>query len=174
MEYRLNLLKILEKLPRDPIIVEISMRHQMTILFTSFVENKTEEGLFYSVDNSWETIKENKELMDLRGIVGKGTRLVLCDGLEFFRNLGSLFPGTIDLLYLDGPDYLPNGGSPEWHRKCFDRAKVYLSEKAFILIDDIFDLGTFKGKGEILIPYLLKNGYQIVESDYQVLLQKSG
>jgi len=182
---RLNIPKILELLPKDPIIVEIGMARDKngaigdghsTIEFAKFMENGAAGGLFYSVDVDPNAIKVTKDLFKERGIKGSRTMLVLSEGIDFFRNMrGSMLSGTIDLLYLDAVDWTPdNSNSQLWHLECFKTAAQHLANNVLVLIDDVGDLETFRGKGEYLIPYMLKNGYRIVEGGYQVLLQKTG
>ena len=182
---RLNLNGVLNRLPKDPIIVEIGMARQMvdqgdglsTLAFAKFIENGSgPNGLFYSVDVNPGAIKVTKDLFDANGVKGNRSMLILSDGVDFFRNIkGSVLSGVIDLLYLDAFDWVPGDNKSQlWHMECFKVAEEHLSKDAFVLIDDVIDLATFRGKGEILIPYMLKNGYRIVEGGYQVLLQKTG
>jgi hypothetical protein len=50
--------------------------------------------------------------------------------------------------------------------------KGLMSEKCIILVDDVGS-NILDGKGKYSIPYLQKNGYNIVIHDYQVLLEKN-
>jgi hypothetical protein len=96
----------------------------------------------------------------------------LDDSINFLNNFNS----KIDLLYLDSFDY---DGDEENIKLCHNHslnelkaAWNKLSEKCFILIDDIFN-EHWDGKGKITIPYLLSNGFTIVYFiDSQVLLKR--
>jgi hypothetical protein len=47
-----------------------------------------------------------------------------------------------------------------------------LNNRCFILIDDVFN-NQWAGKGELSIPYLLENGFELVYfMDQQVLLKR--
>lgn len=86
------------------------------------------------------------------------------------------FDKKIDLLFLDSFDY---AGDEENIRAChnhsLNEAKAAwdkLNEHCFILIDDVFD-DKWAGKGELTIPYLLNNGFELVYFlDRQVLLKR--
>ena len=81
----------------------------------------------------------------------------------------------IDLLYLDAWDYSEGEAakiSEESHLDAFKIIENSLSDRALILIDDIHDTESFKGKGSLVIPYLLNKGYKILYLGYQCLLSK--
>lgn len=48
--------------------------------------------------------------------------------------------------------------------------KDMLYDRGMILVDDMFDHTTCKGK--LSIPYLLSNGFEMIANEYQILLQK--
>jgi hypothetical protein len=103
-------------------------------------------------------------------------RYHVCSSLEFFKTYRS--KRKIDLLYLDSGDI------------CEDSAKLQLEEvKAvvrrnliapggLILIDDVkvpvdgIAQASEYGKARYSIAYLLDHGFDIIEDEYQVLLQK--
>lgn len=88
----------------------------------------------------------------------------ICDGLEYLKN----FDKKIDLLFLDAWDV--HNGSPyaEKHYEAYLIAKEKLSDKHIISIDDT-DIAN-GGKGKILIPYLLNNGYNIIVKGRQTIM----
>lgn len=93
----------------------------------------------------------------------------------------SKFEGKIDLLYLDTGDMTPIEPTAELHLR---EAKIIverdlISKSGLILIDDVrnptpkkFGDTSDYGKAKYSIPYFLKNGYEIVMDEYQVLLKK--
>jgi len=95
------------------------------------------------------------------------------DSVNFLNN----FDKKIDLLFLDSYDYC---GDAENIRKCHEHslnevksAWDKLNDECFILIDDVFNDVNWAGKGELSIPYLLNNGFEIVYYiDSQVLLKR--
>lgn len=96
---------------------------------------------------------------------------VTSDGIEFLAS----FNQPIDLLYLDGWDirtaageYLPEAA--EKHRDAYRTAKKNLHERSLVLIDDTFVDG--RGKGELAIPEMLEDGWEILFEEYQTLLSR--
>ena len=87
-----------------------------------------------------------------------------------------VFDIKIDLLFLDSFDYC---GDEENIKACHNHslnevkaAWDKLNEHCFILIDDVFN-DQWAGKGELSIPYLLNNGFEVVYyTDSQVLLKR--
>jgi len=97
------------------------------------------------------------------------------DGLQFLRD----FEGEIHVLFLDAWDVdLPD--SAEKHLEAYEIAKNKLINRSFILIDDtdvdrvngqvVFANG-LSGKGKLVIPKALKDGWEIVFSGRQTLLK---
>jgi len=94
----------------------------------------------------------------------------------------SLANGKIDLLYLDTGDMTPIEPTAKMHLK---EAKIIvernlLSENGVIVIDDVkhptprkFGEKSELGKAKYSIPYFLKNGYKVLESEFQFVLIKS-
>jgi hypothetical protein len=130
---------------------------------------------FYTVDIDQSTYDlVNKTLVDL----GYINFWCFCmDGLEFLRK----FHKPIDLLYLDAWDAeLDN--SAENHLEAYRAAKPLLHSNSLILIDDtdvvkrkgelfLDDCGMC-GKGALVIPEAIKDGYRVELSGRQVLLMK--
>ena len=86
-------------------------------------------------------------------------------------------PESIDLLYIDTGDI--NNTTARLH---LEEAKIIvernlMSPNGIILIDDVRNSvpcdGSKLGCGKYAIPFLLRNGYEIMEDEYQVLLKKS-
>jgi len=85
---------------------------------------------------------------------------VTMDGVEFL----TLHNEPIDLLYLDGPD--PSPTSHQFHLAAYQAAKRNLTVNSLILIDDCRE----GGKGELVIPAAMQDGYKMLVSGYMVLL----
>jgi len=87
------------------------------------------------------------------------------------------FDKRIHLLFLDSYDY---GGGPENIQKCHEHslnelkaAWDKLSERCFVLIDDVYN-DQFDGKGKLSIPYLLENGFELLHCmDSQAFLGRN-
>jgi hypothetical protein len=96
---------------------------------------------------------------------------------DFLNN----FDNKIDLLYLDTGDMTPIEFTAQLHLR---EAKIIvernlMNTNGIILIDDIRSCIPFEhgetidlGKGYLSIPYLLKNGFEIVMDEYQTVLRK--
>jgi hypothetical protein len=81
------------------------------------------------------------------------------------------FDKKIDLLFLDAWDVIPNTPYAEEHLKAYMIIKDKLAEKCLILIDDT-DIGN-GGKGKLLIPQLLEDGFTSIVSGRQSLFIRS-
>jgi hypothetical protein len=99
-----------------------------------------------------------------------------CDGITFLKT----FKNTIDLLFLDAWDV----GMPlcaEKHVEAYEAAQDKLAVKHLILIDDT-DVDSINGdlvwatghggKGKLLVPKLLSEGYKLEFDGRQTLLSK--
>jgi hypothetical protein len=86
------------------------------------------------------------------------------DGISFLNN----FNKPIDLLFLDAWDVHVGSPYAEMHYEAYLAAKNNLADRHIISIDDTDIMNG--GKGKILIPYLLKNGYNMVISGRQTIL----
>jgi predicted O-methyltransferase YrrM len=91
--------------------------------------------------------------------------IVVCqDGIEFLNQ----FQEKIDLLYLDAWDV----GTPQYqenHLLAYEAAKPHLHSNSLILIDDV--AGETLGKGGLVIPAAIKDGWRIIFQEYQCLLE---
>lgn len=169
---------IIENNIKSPVIVEIGTQRNFdntgdgcsTVFFSWFVNNYG--GKFYSVDIESEYIEKGKRELEKMGLLTDKINLICYDGLKFFND----FNDKIDLLYLDAWDYI---GSEEDkleseinHLICFLKSEKYLNNKHLILIDDIHDKESYKGKGHRLIPYLMNNDYDLILKEWQFLFSK--
>jgi len=94
------------------------------------------------------------------------------DGIEYARN----FDGKIDLLYLDfwipDPDgELSGTGRSNAYLKAYEAAKDKFSKNAMILIDDTDHIHPWKHTE--IIPAARKDGFQVLYTGRQTLLQKT-
>jgi hypothetical protein len=101
----------------------------------------------------------------------------IMSSLDFLAN----YKGQIDLLYMDTGDMTPIEPTAELQ---LAEAKIIvernlISKNGIILIDDVknttpkkFGDTTGLGKSKYALPYLLKNGFKIIENEYQVILEK--
>jgi len=147
---------------RNPIphpIYEIGCRHCLqghsTIIWAHTLAN------VYTVDIEPKSTEITKEACKNFNNVHAFTE----DGIGFLKK----FDQPIDLLFLDAwdvsedvPDYA------EKHLEAYFAAKHRLHPKSLILIDDTDIMNG--GKGKLVIPQAIKDGYRIVFSGRQTLL----
>lgn len=118
----------------------------------------------YSVDIS----KQNIELVSkiCKELKFKNIHAVNQDGIDFLKS----FKQPIDLLFLDAWDVEEGTPFAEKHLEAYLEAKKNLHAKTLILIDDtdVKDCG----KGKLVIPEAIKDGYIIIFSGRQTLLAK--
>lgn len=93
-------------------------------------------------------------------------QVICADGLEFLSG----FDRKIDLLYLNAWDVI--GGTPyaEKHLEAFRRAQDKLAPSHIIAIDDT-DVA-YGGKGRLLTPCLVEEGYEIIAVGRQTIAIK--
>lgn len=101
----------------------------------------------------------------------------VASSLDFLRR----FPGKIDLLYMDTGDMTPIEPTA---LLSLEEAKIVVQRNlivpgGLILIDDVrnqtpkqYGDTSGLGKAKYSLPYLLANGFEIVENEYQILLRK--
>lgn len=169
-------------------ILEETYSQPIAIVETGCIRNVTEESKFgdgwstlnweyyarktgskvYVVDIDENHLNQSKKIVPPSEFV----EYTKDDSVHYLAN----FPGKIDLLFLDSFDYC---GDEENIKACHKHSlnEVIaswnkLNDKAFILIDDVFN-DQWAGKGELSIPYLLANGFKLMYyTDSQVLLQR--
>lgn len=116
----------------------------------------------YSVDISLASVNVTREMcQDFPNV-----SVVHDDGLNFLKN----FNKPIDLLYLDAWD----AGSErfaEKHLEAYFLAKRNLHAKSIILIDDT-DLYNNNGKGRLVVPQAVKDGYKVIFKGRQTMLMR--
>ena len=124
------------------------------------------DGKCYSVDISKEAIRGSMLLCEG---VSDNTIFKTMDSLNFLQE----FDDKIDLLYLDSMD-ASVGGYQKHHLEEIKLAHSNLHENSIILIDDSPEYETEYlkngGKGALVIPLLLENGWKILLRNYQTLL----
>jgi hypothetical protein len=89
------------------------------------------------------------------------------DSLEGLTNLGR----AIDVLLLDSWDTDVSGYAEHALQEA-NAAQRWLHTQSLIVFDDtVYHNRRFRGKGELAVPWLLSNGWEIVYSGYQTILQ---
>lgn len=128
-----------------------------------------------SIDVSQESVRCAREI--LSKMASKPYQVLCTDGLEYLKN--RIEP--IELLFLDAWD-VGTTNSSEFHLEAYNIAKKLMSSGSMVLIDDTdvdFD-GTNlimagdipSGKGKLLFPQALKDGFEEVFRGRQTLLRK--
>lgn len=163
----------------NPIIIEIGTQREFnntgdgssTTFFSWFVN--TYNGEFYSIDIESDYIENGRIELKNKGLLTNRVHLICDDGMRFIEK----FNKKINLLYLDGWDYRGTDYekklSEEKHLECFMKSEKLLTDNSLILIDDVINQDTFEGKGHLLIPYLIKNNYNIILKEWQFLFSKN-
>lgn len=164
-----------------PTIVEIGMSRNKeywlqeghsTPLFAWYAAQK--KGVLYSVDINQTAVDTCHNILKNYNIPENSYKLLCTDGIDFLKK----FRGKIDLLYLDAWDYnLADSEigekerlfSEQSHLKCFYQASSFLHPRSLVLLDDIFNSENYHGKGRLLIPHLLNNGYDLDPVSYTPL-----
>ena len=131
---------------------------------------KTNNASLYSVDISPESIDGAREAVEELGLLEQ-VKLVTGDSVQFLEN----FADPVDFLYLDSYDYDKHDqsvqmASQEHHLKEFKAIEEQLGPDSVVLIDDCDLPGG--GKGKTVIEYMIRKGWQVDTSAYQVLLTK--
>lgn len=140
-----------------------------TVLWKRWADESN--SFVYSVDNN------SYHLFNCMSVVKHSPRVFYIhnDSVEFLNNLPLSL--SVQFLFLDSYDY---EGSEENKKlsgkhqlKEIQAVEKNLQENSLILIDDVFDITSFKGKGELSIPYLLNKNWKIINyADTQILLSK--
>ena len=84
------------------------------------------------------------------------------------------FDGQIDLLYMDTGETGEEAAQLHLREATIVLSRELLTPRAIVLVDDVDVTPRGPSKGEYSIPYLCQHGFDIIRSDYQVLLQKRG
>lgn len=88
--------------------------------------------------------------------------LRLGDGFEYLKNLKS----QIGVLYLDGPHPKKEDGTT-FSDKCYTEALPNMGIGSVLLIDDC---DVSPGKGDLVIPRALNDGFELIKKDRQCLM----
>jgi hypothetical protein len=165
---------------KSPVIVEIGQTNNeytygdqgYSTPFLTWYINRKPGGKFYSLDSN-DNILTLRKIFKKHDLHNENTYIIRRDGIEFLKD----YEGKIDLLYLDAWDYIGNDEtkvlSIRKHLEAFLIAEDKLADKAVIVIDDVFDFDTFMGKGQLLIPMLIRKGYNLIHEGHQFVFQKS-
>lgn len=86
------------------------------------------------------------------------------DGIGFLER----FSGDIGLLYLDAWDVDPGAPYAEGHLAAYQAAHTKLAPSCIVQIDDT-DI-YFGGKGELLVPRLIRDGFELLTGGRQTIL----
>lgn len=116
-------------------------------------------GVLYSIDIDPEAVKLAKSILNIQ-YADVEIHVIHSDSVEWLLN----FEQEIDILYLD---------SANDSKLILNEAKAgcpKLKEGGYILIDDIDE--SLGEKGKLVIPYLEKQGYELIEKGYQILFRK--
>lgn len=134
-----------------------------TIIFGHFAQENHAE--FFSVDISEAHIREAK---GASGPYLDSIQFVQQDSISFLK----AFSEKIDFLYLDSfdYDYYNPALSQQHHLEEVKAALPHLTDRSIIMIDDCYIHGG--GRGLLAIPFLIEQGWKVVENGYQVLLAK--
>ena len=89
------------------------------------------------------------------------------DGIWFLRR----FEGEIDLLYLDAWDVMSGINYAEKHLEAYRAALPRLARNCMVLIDDTDVMNG--GKGRLVIPQLIRDGFELVTWGRQALLVRA-
>lgn len=88
------------------------------------------------------------------------------DGIAFLRG----FSKTIDVLYLDAWDVIPGTDYAERHLEAYQTAAPLLARSCLIQIDDTDILNG--GKGRLVIPQMIRDGFTLITWGRQTLLTR--
>ena len=131
---------------------------------------------FYTVDAVKDATDAAREICKNYGLgADKQVNFVTKDGIRFLR-LWRDSGVHLDFLYLDAWDHVPGYEkiSEEKHLEAFITIEKNMAPDALVLIDDVKNRANWAGKGKLVIPYLLKHGYEVLFKGYQSLFQKTG
>lgn len=143
-----------------------------TLLF-SYLANQN-NFTFTSIDINPANKQITQQLLKEHNLYSDNIYLVIEDVFEYCKYINK-----IDVLYLDAWDWPKHDEkrqkvSEDNHLEIFKLLEKYnkLNDKVDVVLDDIHDAKNYTGKGAKLIPYLLDNGFKIINSGYQVWLRK--
>ncbi len=130
---------------------------------------------FYSVDN----VEHCARVSAACCIDYPNAKIMHMDAFDFLNKLEPEF--KIDLLYLDAWDVNLDDCAFN-HLEAYERAVKHLHDKSIILIDDtdvdcaggtiVEKQSEWGGKGRLLIPYAISQGWKVVFTGRQTLLSR--
>lgn len=176
-EYILHTCKLLTRYTKRNIIVEIgSIRNKMQHDIHTFNPVCCNDGHSTYFWNFFTTIQKiitvdinpkSKKIINNDKSLGDNVEAITSDAIDFLRNYNG---EKIDLLFLDAWDVEPGSPYEEKHLEAYLTIKDKLADTCLILIDDtdICD----GGKGKMVIPELLKDGFIHILSGRQTLFLK--
>lgn len=131
---------------------------------------------FFSVDVDQNCVDITKNELDRLKDFDCKYKVIKQDGISFLNE----FDKKIDLLFLDAWD-VDLADSSEKHLEAYEVAKSKMAKKSLILIDDtdvdringqvVFAEG-IAGKGKLVVPKAIQDGWTLVFSGRQTLLKK--
>jgi len=160
-------------------VIEIGTTREITSQLDSsskfYLLSKDKQFNFITVDMDPENTKNIKSRYpDINALC--------CKGEDFLQK----YPDTVDYLYLDAFDFYHNGHSKErqesyrknlgceiatddklchqMHLECCQNVIDKMPSKSIIVIDDVID--DKRGKGVTAIPFLLSNGFSLIQSNF--------
>lgn len=139
-----------------------------TLFFRSLIA-QVGRGLLVSVDKDLACSEVAAAVLVNNGFSLSETVFV-CGDAETF--LEAFIPARVNLLYLDGLDYLDKPASEDWHLRCFALARMSLPPGALVVVDDNFNRETFEGKGRLVYEQATALGYKLLHNSYQIVLEK--
>ncbi len=120
----------------------------------------------YTVDISREHLHACMNVMKDRGEVN----YVLQDSIQFLKD----FPEKIHLLYLDSYDFDVTHECYQHQLEEIKAAHDKLPKGAVVVSDDNYKDDWTHGKGNYSIPWMLENGYKLIElKESQAILEKT-
>lgn len=129
---------------------------------------------FYSIDINQNCVDITTQ--ELSKLTNPKYKAIKQDGIEFLQE----FKKKIDLLFLDAWD-VDLADSAEKHLEAYETAKSKMNKKSLILIDDtdvdringqvVFAEG-ISGKGKLVVPKAIQDGWSLVFTGRQTLLKR--
>jgi len=134
------------------------------------------DPIIYTIDISSAAIQICKTItQDFQGIM----RYSRCSSIDFLRTCN--FPQGIDLLYLDTGNMDEQTARLQLQEAQIIVERNLIADNGIILIDDVKNPTPRKlygdtsglGKSKYALPYLLNNGFEMIEDEYQIILKKT-
>ena len=160
-----------------PVILEIGMTRikdnwlhdGYSTIFFSWIVNQY-NGELYSIDINPNAIETCRQILEEHELFSDNVHLINQDALNYLDT----FDKKINVLYLDGWDYTVtdprartvedphiNHISETSHLVSLQKVEHLLVPGSMIIVDDVLNNSTFYGKGKLVIPYMIENGYEL-------------